>query len=53
MPGSPSDPRHSYLGLMLQNMEIMISALGGSIDALAGFDPSLVFAGESGAIYPQ
>lgn len=53
LPGKPGDPRHSYLGLMLQNMEIMIPALGGSIQALAEFDPSPVFQGQSGAIYPQ
>ena len=53
LPGGPGGPRHSYLGLMLQNMEIMVPALGGNVDALAGFDPSPVFDGESGAIYSQ
>ena len=53
LPGSPGDPRHSYLGLMLQNMEIMIPALGGNVEALAQFDPSQVFEGDSRAIYPQ
>ncbi len=53
LPGAPGEPRHSYLGLMLQNMEIMFPALGGSVDALAGFDPSLVYAGPSAAVYPQ
>jgi ABC-type Zn uptake system ZnuABC Zn-binding protein ZnuA len=53
LPGGPGDARHSYLGLMLQNMEIMIPALGGNVDALADFDPSPVFQGESRAIYPQ
>ena len=53
LPGEPGDPRHTYLGLMLTNVEIMVSALGGSIEALAGFDPGLVFEGDSGAKYPQ
>ena len=53
LPGGPGDPRHSYLGLMLQNMEIMIPALGGDVDALSGFDTGPVFVGESRAIYPQ
>ena len=53
LPGSPGDPRHSYLGLMLQNMETMIPALGGSVEALAQFDPSQVFEGDSQAVYPQ
>ena len=53
LPGGPGDPRHSYLGLMLQNMEIMIPALGGNIQELAGLDTSPVFQGQSRAIYPQ
>lgn len=53
LPGSPGDPRHTYLGLMLSNMEIMIPALGGSIEVFEGFDPGLVFEGESNAVYPQ
>ena len=53
LPGGPGDARHSYLGLMLQNMEIMIPALGGNVDALKDFDPGPVFPGESRAIYPQ
>ena len=52
LPGSPGDPRHSYLGLMLQNVEIMVEALGGDLAALSDLDPSLVFQGESGAVYP-
>lgn len=53
LPGAPGDPRHTYLGLMVANMEIIVPALGGSADSLAGFDPSLVFEGASGAKYPQ
>ncbi len=53
LPGGPGDPRHSYLGLMQQNMEIMIPALGGNVDALQGFDPGLVFTEPSTAVYPQ
>ena len=53
LPGAPGDPRHTYLGLMLTDIEIMVPALGGNVDALAGFDPSPVFEGDSGAIYPQ
>lgn len=40
LPGEPGDPQHSYIGLMLTDMEIMIPALGGSIDALARVDPA-------------
>jgi ABC-type Zn uptake system ZnuABC Zn-binding protein ZnuA len=53
LPGEPGDPRHTYMGLMQQNMEIMVPALGGNVDAFQGFDPSPVFEGESQAIYPQ
>ena len=53
LPGEAGDPRHSYLGLMLQNMEIMIPALGGKTDALLDFDPGPVFQGDSRAIYTQ
>jgi ABC-type Zn uptake system ZnuABC Zn-binding protein ZnuA len=53
LPGAPGDPNHTYLGLMVTDMEIMIPTLGGSVEAFEGFDPSLVFEGESRAIYPQ
>ena len=53
LPGAPGDPDHSYLGLMRQNMRIMIPALGGNADAFDDVDVSPVFQGESGAIYPQ
>ncbi len=53
LPGGPGDAHHSYLGLMLRNMEIMIPALGGDVQELAGFDTSPVFPGQSQAIYPQ
>ena len=53
LPGKPGDPRHSYLGLMVQNMEIMMPALGGSADAFASVDTSPVFEGKSNAVYPQ
>ena len=53
LPGAPGDPRHTYLGLILTDVEIIVTALGGSIEALEGFDPSLVFEEDSGAKYPQ
>ena len=53
LPGLPGDPRHTYLGLMVTNMEIMIPALGGNVRALEGFDTGNVFQGESRAKYPQ
>ena len=38
-PGEPGDPEHTYLGLMLRNTSLMIPALGGNVDALAGVQP--------------
>ena len=53
LPGAPGDPLHNYLGLMVANVEAIVTALGGSAAALDGFDASPVFQGESGAVYPQ
>ena len=53
LPGAPGDPLHTYLGLILTDVQIMVGALGGSTDALDGFDAGLVFEGDSGAVYPQ
>ena len=53
LPGSHGDPDHSYMGLMAENIRIMVPALGGSADALNGYDTSPVFEGESGAVYPE
>jgi ABC-type Zn uptake system ZnuABC Zn-binding protein ZnuA len=38
-PGDPGAPDHTYLGLMLNDMSLMIPALGGNVDALAGIQP--------------
>ncbi len=38
-PGEPGDPEHTYVGMMLRNMELMIPALGGNTGALAGIEP--------------
>ncbi len=53
LPGSHGDPRHSYMGLMAANIEIIAPALGGNADAMNGFDTGPVFDGESLAIYPE
>ena len=42
LPGKPGDPRHSYIGMMVENMTIMFEALGGSADALNRVDPAPV-----------
>jgi ABC-type Zn uptake system ZnuABC Zn-binding protein ZnuA len=53
LPGAPGDPGHTYMGLMAENMKIMVPALGGSAAVFEDFDTSLVFEGDSPAIYPQ
>ena len=53
LPGTSGDLQHTYLGLILSNMKIMIPALGGTIEAFTNFDPSVVFTGNQTAIYPQ
>lgn len=53
LPGAPGDPRHSYLGLAVTNLQIMLPALGGDPSPLDNLDLSPVFAGSSRAVYPQ
>ncbi|MCQ3978476.1 MAG: zinc ABC transporter substrate-binding protein [Anaerolineae bacterium] len=42
LPGQPGDPNHSYLGLMVENLKIMASNLGGKPELIANFDTSNV-----------
>jgi len=42
LPGTSGDYRHSYIGMMLYNIRIMVEALGGSAKALEGVDPTPV-----------
>ncbi len=40
LPGQPSDPIHTYVGMMLENMKNMLVPLGGNVNTLQGIDPS-------------
>ena len=40
LPGIQGDPEHSYVGMMLQNMENMLIPLGGNTTALNDIDPA-------------
>jgi hypothetical protein len=42
LPGSPGQPEHSYIGMMIENLTVMFEALGGSAEALRKIDPSAV-----------
>ena len=53
LPGSHGNPRHTYMGLMVSNMEIIAPALGGSAAPIEGFDSSPVFEDDSNANYPE
>jgi ABC-type Zn uptake system ZnuABC Zn-binding protein ZnuA len=39
LPGTPGSPQHSYVGMMLENVRTMVTALGGRSDALQRIDP--------------
>ena len=40
LPGSPGDPEHSYVGMMLFNVRTMVQALGGDPSALDSVEPA-------------
>jgi ABC-type Zn uptake system ZnuABC Zn-binding protein ZnuA len=40
LPGAPDSPQHSYIGMMLENVRTMATALGGRAEALQGIDPA-------------
>ena len=40
LPGKPGEPKHSYIGMMLENLTIMVEALGGSAEALKKVAPA-------------
>jgi ABC-type Zn uptake system ZnuABC Zn-binding protein ZnuA len=42
LPAKPGEPRHSYIGMMLDNVTIMFAALGGSSESLKTVDPAPV-----------
>jgi ABC-type Zn uptake system ZnuABC Zn-binding protein ZnuA len=48
LPGPPGDPRHTYLGMMLEDMRTMFGSLGGPTDMFAGIDRSPVAAANPG-----
>jgi ABC-type Zn uptake system ZnuABC Zn-binding protein ZnuA len=39
LPGRPGEPEHSYVGMMLENIESMLVPLGGNITILNEIDP--------------
>ena len=53
LPGKSGDNNHTYLGLMLSDIEIIVSSLGGATNVLDEFNVGLVFEGPSTATYPE
>jgi ABC-type Zn uptake system ZnuABC Zn-binding protein ZnuA len=47
LPGRLGDPRHSYIGMMVDNVTTMFEALGGSAAALKKVDPTPVAGGRA------
>jgi ABC-type Zn uptake system ZnuABC Zn-binding protein ZnuA len=39
-PGAPNAPEHTYLGMMIRNMELMLPALGGDASAVSALSPA-------------
>jgi ABC-type Zn uptake system ZnuABC Zn-binding protein ZnuA len=39
LPGKPGDPEHGYVGMMVQNVRAIVTALGGDARALDAADP--------------
>ncbi|HSH79408.1 MAG TPA: zinc ABC transporter substrate-binding protein, partial [Herpetosiphonaceae bacterium] len=42
LPGEPGEAKHSYLGLIVEDVRIMAENLGGKPELIAGFDTSNV-----------
>jgi ABC-type Zn uptake system ZnuABC Zn-binding protein ZnuA len=40
LPATPGDAGHSYIGMMLEDVRTMVTALGGNPEALQGIDPA-------------
>jgi ABC-type Zn uptake system ZnuABC Zn-binding protein ZnuA len=40
LPGPPGSPEHSYIGMMLEDVRTMVTALGGKAEALQGINPA-------------
>jgi manganese/iron transport system substrate-binding protein len=53
LPGSPGDPEHSYIGLMVYDLQIMANALGGDPTLMDGVDASNVPGADSAVEQPE
>ena len=44
-PGDEYAPEHTYLGMMIRNMDLMLTALGGNADAVTALSPADTYEG--------
>ena len=44
-PGDPNAPEHTYLGMMIRNMELMLPALGGDASGVTALSPADTYVG--------
>ncbi len=53
LPGAPGDPDHSYLGMMVLNVETIVEALGGDASVVSAVSKGPGLSGAPRAVYPQ
>lgn len=53
LPGTPGEANHSYLGMMVEDLKIMASALGGKPELIANFDTANVPGQDNAVQQPQ
>jgi ABC-type Zn uptake system ZnuABC Zn-binding protein ZnuA len=53
LPGSPGDPEHSYIGLMVTDLKIMAGALGGDPALMDSVDTTNIPGADTGVAQPQ
>ncbi len=53
LPGAPGDANHSYIGLLVEDVRIMATALGGDPTLIADFDVSNITGADSAVVQPQ
>jgi len=53
LPGEPGDSDHSYIGLLIYDLEVIVRGLGGDYSEIKHFDISPTFQGATNTVYPQ
>lgn len=53
LPGQPGEPQHSYIGMMVSDVQIMVEALGGDATQIAQFDTTNIPGADQEVVQPQ